>query len=328
MTEHSPLVTVVIPAYNAEDTVAEAIRSALSQSGWSIELIVVDDGSTDRTLHIAREATAGHPHARVLAQANSGTAGALNAGFRAARGEFVAALGADDQLTLDYLSAMAAFVERNPGYDIYGPDIWLVRPDGLKRRAFGWKRPRSLTLGQILPRSLISGGGTFIRRALFERLGGFRQIRHSEDYDFWLRALASGAKHVYVPAPLYLYRQAPGQKTSKYVATHESNIHSIEFLLESFDLDVATRELAAAAIAARREQVERAHALGGKTEYQVISETAASSLDRMRGALGRLLPERAADRVMRILYSLRWVVRPLRKAIWRVRFWWQGRSQR
>lgn len=313
------LASIVIPAYNAESTIDAAIRSALAQQGAAYEVIVVDDGSTDRTLDVARRLGVVEPCLTVITQPNTGTAGALNVGFACGKGEYIAALGADDELTHDYLETMAAFIREHPGCDIYGPDIWIVR-DGLRARAFRWNRPRTLVLDDILGRSLISGGGTFIRRALFERLGGFRELSHSEDYDFWLRALASGARHIYVPKPLYLYNQSSGQITSNATATLESDIEIIEQLLRTSAVDADTRRKALAAIAERRVVIQQALLLDGRTKHQIMVEEGERVRLRLRSVLSHVLPSSSVDRMLSLLHSCRWIARPFRRMLWRIRF--------
>src|SRR5438034_11633591 len=93
------LVSVVIPAFNASATIDETIRSVRSQSHRDLDIIVVDDGSIDDTVAIAQRHAAYDSRIRIITQCNAGVAAARNAGWRAARADFIALLDADDLLT-------------------------------------------------------------------------------------------------------------------------------------------------------------------------------------------------------------------------------------
>lgn len=94
--DRAPLVTVIIPAWNAERTLRETLESVAAQTHRNLEIIIVDDGSSDRTAAIAVEYCAAEPRARLIEQANGGVASARNLGIEAARGEWVAPIDADD----------------------------------------------------------------------------------------------------------------------------------------------------------------------------------------------------------------------------------------
>lgn len=106
----SPLVSIIIPAYNAAPWVRQTLMSALAQIHRPVEIVVVDDGSTDSTLAIAREFE--RQGVRVVAQANAGAAAARNHGLRLASGDFIQFLDADDLITADKISAQLAALER------------------------------------------------------------------------------------------------------------------------------------------------------------------------------------------------------------------------
>lgn len=106
----TPLVSIIIPAYNAAPWIRQTLATALAQTHSPVEIVVVDDGSTDRTLAIAREFT--HQGVRVVAQANAGAAAARNHGLRVASGDLVQFLDADDLITADKLSAQVMALER------------------------------------------------------------------------------------------------------------------------------------------------------------------------------------------------------------------------
>ena len=96
MTGAGPSVSVIIPAYNAADTLAETLASVVAQTWPNVEVLVVDDGSTDATADIVEMIAEQHHQVRLIRQTNAGVAAARNAGLREARGDLVAPLDADD----------------------------------------------------------------------------------------------------------------------------------------------------------------------------------------------------------------------------------------
>ncbi|MBI3944301.1 MAG: glycosyltransferase [Armatimonadetes bacterium] len=200
-----PLVSVVIPAHNAEAFLAEAIASVLDQTYPCVEALVVDDGSTDGTGAIARGFGAS---VRCLRQENAGPGAARNTGLAHARGEYVAFLDADDAFRPERVAVMvAALRHASPDAAFVTTDaaIW----DGRQcRRVFRISRPspgeRGLTAFLDETWCYI---GILARRESLLRVGGFRRdLWRCEDYDLWLRLLSGGHTYAYVPEPLYLYR--------------------------------------------------------------------------------------------------------------------------
>src|SRR5206468_8646268 len=96
MTSSGSLVSVIVPAWNAQDTLLETLESAAAQTHRNLEILIVDDGSTDRTAEIATEFCASDPRARLIRQDNRGVAAARNRAIDAAQGEYIAPLDADD----------------------------------------------------------------------------------------------------------------------------------------------------------------------------------------------------------------------------------------
>lgn len=293
MDTDAPLFSIVIPAYNAGDTLASAIDSVLGQTGnASRELVIVDDGSEDATRSIAERYAERDSRIRVLSQANAGTGAALSAGIATAVGEFVVQLGADDELLPEYCSTIAAFIEAEPGYDIYASNAYRMLPDGrreLYHREPRFRRPMSLTVEDLLEAPLIYGTAAF-RREWFGRLGGFRAEFYNEDYDFWLRALMSGARHIYTPRPLALYRVRPGQKSGDERRARGDDIRILRDAIESGLLTVPQRTRAERTISLLERNVA------------------------FRARLERLLGPRLAQPFFRLAHALAWFVRPHRRA--------------
>jgi glycosyltransferase involved in cell wall biosynthesis len=129
-TNSVPRFSIVVPAYNAEATLPETLDAVLAQEFDDWECVVVDDGSGDATLAVARGYAAKDPRVRALCQSNQGTAGAYNTGVSTATGDFVVLCSADDILLPDLLSELSRFVDADSGCDIVSTNGYFLKPDG------------------------------------------------------------------------------------------------------------------------------------------------------------------------------------------------------
>jgi glycosyltransferase involved in cell wall biosynthesis len=178
-----PCVSVIVPAYNRERYLGAALDSVLAQDYRPLEIVVVDDGSTDGTARVARA----YPDVRYLHQANQGVAAARNAGIAASRGELIAFLDSDDLWAPEKLRLQVGFLLEHPrvGYCLARmrnflepgcpPPPW-IGVDELSRVEFG-----------IVPGTLVA------RRDVFERVGGFDpRYPCGSDTDWFFRAKDAG----------------------------------------------------------------------------------------------------------------------------------------
>lgn len=304
-TDVQPTVSFIIPAYDAESTLHRAAHSVIRQSGAPFEIIIVDDGSRDRTLHLAREIAFVSPLINVISQTNRGTAGALNAGRRASRGAWVTHVDADDELCDDYLSTMISFVDAHPAFDFYSHDLWDVGSDGRRSRHFGWEESRSIDLDEFLNATPVVGPGTLYRAELLDRLGGYREDCYNEDFELWLRALASGARHLYCPEALYLYHKGATQKTRNRVKVYGS---SILILREAVSSGIITGVQVTAA-------EQRILSYEKSLEEHIVAERLEGGAVWLESVITRLVPAALATPTLRALRPLTWAVRPMRR-IW------------
>src|ERR1700733_7480819 len=134
-----PLITTVIPCFNAAATLLRAIDSVRGQSYPNIEIIAVDDGSRDGTLALLREQEA--LGVRVIAQANGGAAAARNAGIAAARGELLAFLDADDEWRPDNLARQVKILAAHPAMVLVGCWVEVIALDGSRRKVNASREP-------------------------------------------------------------------------------------------------------------------------------------------------------------------------------------------
>lgn len=252
--------SVIVPSYNAADVLQATVDSALAQSYSDLEVVISDDGSVDDTLAVARRLAEKDERVRVVTAENGGCACARNRAIEVASGEFCVLLDAEDVLDPGYLEAMAAFVGAHPGFDIYSCNGTRVLVDGsaepfLVGREYADET--SWTLDDLIPVDRIFIVAT-LRRELWERLGGFRsELRYAEDYDFWLRALASGARQVYTPQRLATYVESAGGKSKNRIPHARTQIRIFEDLSAMPGLTDSQRRLCAEKIAALRTRIER-----------------------------------------------------------------------
>jgi GT2 family glycosyltransferase len=252
--------SIVIPAYKAAEVLETTVRSALAQTYADLEVIISDDGSPDDTLSVARALAATDDRIRVVSGENGGCSVARNRGFAAARGEFCVLLDSDDRLKPEYLEVMSAFIDANPGLDIYSCNGDRLMAGGAVEPFFSgaaYASETSWTLDDIIMIDRIFIMAT-VRRSLHERVGGFRSdLRYAEDYDFWLRALALGAKQRYLPQRLGVYFESPTGKSKNRIPHAEAQITIFEDLSAMPELTDAQRALCAEKLVALRTRIAR-----------------------------------------------------------------------
>jgi glycosyltransferase involved in cell wall biosynthesis len=200
----SPRVSVVMPAYQAAWSIGAAASSVLWQSFRDLELVVVDDGSTDRTAEIV--AALDGP-VRLIRQENAGVAAARNRGIEAATGELIAFCDADDLWFGEHLAALVELYDRAGG--IATSNCYWLFPRGIhpSRTRYKGRFPEPERQRRaILEQNFVSTMSLF-PRSLVEEVGPFDEsLRRAEDWDFWLRAIYAGERVSLQRQPLALYR--------------------------------------------------------------------------------------------------------------------------
>jgi glycosyltransferase involved in cell wall biosynthesis len=202
------LISVVMPAYNTEPFLAEAIESILTQTHQDFELIMIDDGSTDRTLEIMRAYESSDHRIRVISQENLGVGFARNAGIAIARGEWIAAMDADDVMEPIRLERQLAFVNEHPDVAVTSNLVTFIDADG---NVLGRNQRTLLTrkdLDMALQREVVLGlHHTLSRKTVIEAIGGYRQETWpAEDTDLWTRIAEAGFLVLVQPEHLTRYR--------------------------------------------------------------------------------------------------------------------------
>lgn len=215
---YRPLVSVVMPAYNQGRFIRAAVESILGQSYREIELIVVDDGSTDGTADYLKTVT--DPRVRVIMKENGGTGSALNVGFAAARGELETWFASDNVLYPQALERLVGVLGAHPGTDFaYGDaDIGVMDETGLveqsrslvSREVGGQRYGQERTLDHYY-----FGIAWLWRKELRIRAGRDFQSGACEDYDMVLRMEEAGGRFELVPEPLAWFRRHRANMTAR-----------------------------------------------------------------------------------------------------------------
>ncbi|PID53355.1 MAG: hypothetical protein CSA58_09690 [Micrococcales bacterium] len=200
-----PLVSIITPAYQAEKTIGAAISSCLSQTYPNIEIVVTNDGSTDRTGDIA------HAHGvKVIDQENHGLSHARNQAIAASSGDLLFLCDSDDILLPPAIEAVVAnYNEHGPGKRLVTSQAYFLTPGGVSHRRlqFPMQHPKPEDQRMALQHTNWLSIFTLFPRALIDEVGGFdEELRQVEDWDMWLRAVFAGYTVSRQPKPHCMYR--------------------------------------------------------------------------------------------------------------------------
>jgi glycosyltransferase involved in cell wall biosynthesis len=198
-------VSVIIPSYNQVRFVASTVESVLAQTYPNVEIIVVDDGSTDNTREVL---AAFSENIRYIYQENRGLAGARNTGFLASHGDYLLFLDSDDLIHPDKLGLHVALLEAEPDFSLVYSAWQQINEDGTQ--VLGEVRPNKQghLLKELLGRSFFFfASAAVVRRECLEQVGLFDEsLRWGEDADMWLRLARAGYAFGYLDQPLLQYR--------------------------------------------------------------------------------------------------------------------------
>lgn len=212
-----PQVTVLMPARDAVHTLRTAIASVLAQTGPTLELLVIDDGSQDETPSILAEEPDPRLHSLRLEQ-SLGVAGALNRGLLEARGSFIARLDADDHMAPDRIARQLVALEQHPDIDLIGSAMTVVDESGtVLGRTTPPLDPDAIAASLWVTNPIAHPSILCRRRTLDD---GYPTIRGCEDWAAWLR-LAASSRIANLAEPLTFYRVSPSSESRRALAPHE-----------------------------------------------------------------------------------------------------------
>ncbi len=210
-----PRISVVIPVKNAEHTLGETLQSLVEQTYRDFDVILINDGSTDRSRQVMdkfRDRLDLHVVDHAVSQ---GVAASLNQGILASKAEFIARLDADDLARADRLELQVAFMDRHPGIDLCGTDLVmfegpLVSPNQIRELRHSADHATIVT--GMLQRNTIAHPSLLARRSFFIDVGMYDPTFESaEDYELWTRAAERGKKFANLHEGLTFYRLHAGQ---------------------------------------------------------------------------------------------------------------------
>jgi glycosyltransferase involved in cell wall biosynthesis len=217
----TPFVSVVMPAYNSERYIADAIRSLLSQTGVTVEVIVVSDGSTDGTERIVGAMAAEDPRIRLLAEPHRGVAPARNVGLAATTANFITFLDSDDLCAAGRLQRQAEHLMAHESVDAVIGDLMLFEilgDDGTPSQAGRTTRLTGVSLTTVL-----------FRRSIFEKVGFCDEtFGYGEDLDLLLRLWESRAVIHFDEEVAVYYRRHETNMTNNHLAVGRGVLQALQ----------------------------------------------------------------------------------------------------
>ncbi|MCG6908815.1 MAG: glycosyltransferase [Deltaproteobacteria bacterium] len=235
-----PLVSVIIPTYNRGWILREAVESVLAQDYGALELIVVNDGSTDDTAVILET----YEGIVVVHQARRGVSAARNRGVERARGQLIAFLDSDDLWLPEKLSVQTAFFRDHPETEVCQTQETWIRNGRRVNAGKRHQKPSGMFFARSLELCLVSPSAVMLKKGFFRRMGGFDEgLPACEDYDLWLRINARHPIHL-IDRPLVVKRGGHADQLSAERGLDKYRIASICKIVDSGILDAEQKTAA------------------------------------------------------------------------------------
>ena len=234
----SPLVSIVIPAYNVAPFIVKALESAFAQTVKDFEVIVVNDGSAD-SLELETAIAPFRGRIQYLVQENRGPSAARNAGIRHARGEFVAFLDADDSLLPHFLEEHLSRARLDPGADVFYGDLLIFGDVPQAGRTVMEFNPSSgpVDFASLVTQRCNPQLCSMVRRRVLAEHGLFDETyRRSEDHDLWLRMAHAGVRFNYTERVVARYCMRREGLSADTVLMLQGNVDVLEKCLRTMTL--------------------------------------------------------------------------------------------
>ncbi|MGB3514309.1 MAG: glycosyltransferase [Microcoleaceae cyanobacterium] len=241
-TSPTPKVSIIIPVYNCELYIAQAIESVFNQTYTDYEIIVINDGSTDNTRQILQPYMA---KIRYFYQENKGLSATRNQGIKMARGKLIALLDADDLFLSYKLTEQVAIFNAQPTIGLVQSGWRVVNEKGEKIQDIQpWYKSPELDLVSWLKWKATNPSGMMFRKEWLERVGGFNEnLRRLEDFDIVIRLALAGCQATWFPKVAVCYRQHGGNMTKNLLAQTEVEEKILDELFSNPNLPPEIQQL-------------------------------------------------------------------------------------
>ena len=217
MSKNEALVSIVMPAYNCEKYVVEAINSILAQTYRNWELLVLDDGSKDNTLRIIEDFSQNDSRIKALPNGkNMGVSATRNRGIELASGEWIAFLDSDDMWKPEKLEKQFEIVEKEAAEFLFTGSSYINEEGEPYKGIF--EVPEKITYKKLRNQNVISCSSVLVKKKYFEHIKMEKDEMH-EDYAVWLRILKLGVTAYGVNEPLLIYRISRNSKSGNKMKT-------------------------------------------------------------------------------------------------------------
>lgn len=207
MPDDQPVVSVLMTVYNGIDHLRSSIESVLTQSYTDLELIVVDDASTDGSREYLSEVAVRDSRVRTFRhEVNLGRSTSARLGVSLCRGRYIARLDADDEMESTRIARQAQFMDANPDIDLLGSWATEIDSEGTPLRVRAMPH-RHEDIRRLLWANPIIHSSVLVRRSALNQVGSYDgSLRYLEDYDLWFRCIAHGLRACNLEEPLVRYR--------------------------------------------------------------------------------------------------------------------------
>ncbi len=314
----SPLVTVICLCYNHRQFVREAIASVLNQTYSPIEIIVVDDHSTDGSADEIRLFLKDHPSVEFLALSeNIGNCRAFNEGWKIAKGDFVVDFATDDVMQPDRIAKQVHFFDTHSDKGVVFTDAEYINEKGdiirehyrhLKSHGLLHDIPEGDVYGDVLKTYFICAPTMLVRREVFEKLNGYDENLAYEDFDFWVRS-ARDFRYGFLDEKLTKVRVHSTSLSQRWYHPGDRQIHST-YLVCRKAMILNRNDLENQALAQRLRYEIRQCVFSGNRKHAVL----------FYELLNQLGKRNFGSELMMILNRLRLPLAPLRRLYHRIRF--------
>lgn len=237
----APIISVIMPVYNGEKYLREAIDSILNQSYYKFEFIIINDGSTDQTLNILHSYD--DPRILLINQNNQGVIASLNSGVSQSRGKYIARMDSDDISFPERLEKQFYFLENHPDYHIVGTTFLIIDEKGSVQGINPVLLRDQDLRREILIETIFGHGTVMMKKEIVQKLGLYRRdVIHVEDYDLWVRFSKVG-KVANLQEVLYLWRDHTQSISRLHSITQLHNAQKVQQLTRKNFLELQEQDV-------------------------------------------------------------------------------------